>query len=138
MRLVSNPEPEAGGYKKDTIVELQAIPADNWKFAHWTGDIDGNSQVITVKMDSPKNIKAVFSKDTHFIYVIVQGNGKVEETVLAGRGVYEYGSVVELKAVPDDGWLFSHWELDATGTTNPLVVYVDKSRQYELCLKSPR
>jgi hypothetical protein len=40
-------------------------------------------------MDSPKNIKAVFSKDTHFIYVIVQGNGKVEETVLAGRGVYE-------------------------------------------------
>jgi hypothetical protein len=84
-----NPEPEAGGYKKDTIVELQSIPADNWKFAHWTGDIDGNSQVITVKMDSPKNIKAVFSKDTHFIYVIVQGNGKVEETVLAGRGVYE-------------------------------------------------
>ncbi len=24
-----NPEPEAGGYKKDTIVELQAIPANN-------------------------------------------------------------------------------------------------------------
>lgn len=86
-------------------------------------------------MDSPKNIKAVFSKDTHFIYVIVQGNGKVEETVLAGRGVYEYGSVVELKAVPDDGWLFSHWELDATGTTNPLVVYVDKSRQVRAVFK---
>jgi pectin methylesterase-like acyl-CoA thioesterase len=42
---------------------------------------------------------------------------------------------VELKAVPDDGWLFSHWELDATGTTNPLVVYVDKSRQVRAVFK---
>jgi hypothetical protein len=41
---------------------------------------------------------------------------------------YDPGVVVQLTAVPDPGWVFSHWAGDASGTVNPTTVKMDFSR----------
>lgn len=56
--------------------------------------------------------------------------------------VYSSGSTVTLTAVPANGYRFNGWSGDTTGTTNPLVITMDKNktmfanfvRQYTLTL----
>jgi len=41
---------------------------------------------------------------------------------------YYYGDVVELTAVPADGWTFSSWSGDLTGSTNPDTITMDGNK----------
>ena len=40
-------------------------------------------------------------------------------------GIYEEGTIVQLKAAADPGWEFGGWSGDLTGTTNPTTVTMD-------------
>ena len=56
-----------------------------------------------------------------------QGGGSISPT----SGVYydyRLGDQVTLTATPDNGWTFSGWAGDATGTTNPLTVTMDANK----------
>ena len=41
---------------------------------------------------------------------------------------YEKGTVVELTANPNSGYLFDHWEGDVTGNDNPVTLIMDATR----------
>jgi len=43
-------------------------------------------------------------------------------SVLPGNQTYNNGTLVDLVAIPDEGWLFSGWSGDATGTTNTTIL----------------
>lgn len=45
-------------------------------------------------------------------------------------GTYEYGvgREISITALPDEGYAFSHWSEDASGTTNPLTVNMDENK----------
>ncbi|MFT3768417.1 MAG: C1 family peptidase [Minicystis sp.] len=55
-----------------------------------------------------------------------QGAGRV--LLSPPGGVYAPGSVVEVRAAPDPGWAFDHWEGDAHGSTTPAHVTMDADR----------
>jgi len=55
--------PDASNYTDGTNVVLQAIPASEWEFSHWSGDISGTSANASVNMNGNKNITAVFVKE---------------------------------------------------------------------------
>ena len=42
--------------------------------------------------------------------------------------VDEKGTVVELTANPNSGYLFDHWEGDVTGNDNPVTLIMDATR----------
>ena len=48
------------------------------------------------------------------------GNGTV--TLNPPGGIYEEGTVVELAAMPDNGWQFDGWIGNATGSSNPISI----------------
>ncbi len=48
--------------------------------------------------------------------VVVQGGGKVLPTGLADGPRFQVGAAVDVWAVPDDGWVFSRWAGDLSGT----------------------
>ena len=50
----------AGDYSQGKEVTLRAVPDAGNVFAHWSGDVVGNDEVTTVKMDSVKNVTATF------------------------------------------------------------------------------
>ena len=41
---------------------------------------------------------------------------------------YEHGTQIQLTALPEIGWGFSHWEGDLEGTTNPATILVDSEK----------
>lgn len=56
--------------------------------------------------------------------VEIVGQGAVEPEA----GAYAAGAEVELTATPAQGWIFSHWQGDATGADNPLTITLDSNK----------
>ena len=51
-----------GYYRAGTPVGLTASPSPGWEFVGWTADISALEPAISVEMDSPKHVEAVFSR----------------------------------------------------------------------------
>jgi uncharacterized protein YfaP (DUF2135 family) len=81
---------------------------------------------MSVTIDGVKNIKAVFVATTYTLSTAVSGEGSITRSAQAEN--YPYGSSVTLTAVPKEGWKFSHWEGDASGSTNPLTYTVNSNK----------
>lgn len=45
------------------------------------------------------------------------------------KGPFERGDLVELSAVPNEGYEFSHWEEDSTDIENPKSIYVNSDKK---------
>ncbi len=58
----------------------------------------------------------------HTLIVQTSGNGHV--TAYPDQALYDYGETVELTALPDPAWRFSHWSGDFVGTANPALVTI--------------
>lgn len=52
--------PGSGQYAKDSTIQLQAMPEDNWSFRGWGGDLSGDVNPVNLLMDDDKDIAAVF------------------------------------------------------------------------------
>lgn len=120
----------SNGYEHGAKVRLTAIPEIGWRFSHWEGDIDGNTNPVTIVVDKEKCVTAVFVKLEYALNVTVEGEGTVDEEVVlsALNNGYEHGAQVRLTAIPEIGWRFSHWEGDVEGNVNPATIIVDKEQ----------
>ncbi|UCE05035.1 MAG: InlB B-repeat-containing protein, partial [bacterium] len=54
--------PNKTQYNNNESVQLTPNPSTNYAFSHWEEDLSGNSNPVTVTMNSDKNITAVFVK----------------------------------------------------------------------------
>ncbi|MBM7623265.1 S8 family serine peptidase [Sporohalobacter salinus] len=121
-------------YKHGVKIKLTAIPDENWEFKHWQGDLTGKKNPNTIMIDEEKTVKAVFTKSKYLLHAITFGKGQIKQTILSptSQGVthrpYEPGTKVRLTAVPNEGWVFDHWELDLLGSKNPATVTMNKEK----------
>ena len=116
---------EDGTYPYGTIVRLTAEPNEGYEFIGWSGDISATGSVITVTMDSDKNITALFALTEHTLQFGAQsgtGTGFSLDVHPNTDGTYSYGTIVELTAIPGEGYEFVGWSGDGSGTDNPLTV----------------
>ena len=114
-------------YNSGTIVELSANPTSEWVFIEWKGDLSGTKNPAQITINEPKNITAVFEKKQYPLNIEIEGEGSVEETIIkAGTpNSYNSGTVVSLKAVPENGWSFLKWSGDVLSFENPIEITVD-------------
>jgi len=61
--------PSEGPYAADAKVTITASAALGYEFDHWSGDVTGTSDKITLSMDSNKNITAHFVKMTSWALI---------------------------------------------------------------------
>jgi hypothetical protein len=127
--------PEVGGrtepgvgkytYNAGETVEITAVPAEGYEFAGWSGPMieDPDSATITVTMYQNKQIIANFrpAQYTLILSVYPDSGGRLEPEV--GEHLYNAGEVVEVTAIPADGFKFAGWMGDV-----PDVVAEDTSR----------
>ena len=121
-----NKDPDEDSYPYGTIVELTAIPDDNWDFSHWSGDLTGSENPKEIIIDEDKEVTAHFSQNEFTLTVNVVGNGTVTKD--PNQATYPYGTIVELTAIPDKGWLFDSWSGDLTGSENPKEIFIDEDK----------
>ncbi|UCG29426.1 MAG: NF038122 family metalloprotease [candidate division WOR-3 bacterium] len=120
-------EPDTPWHDPGTPVELTAIPDSGWIFYQWGNDLTGNTNPATVIMDDDKFITASFLTEFVTLTVTVVGDGTVEVT--PNMAQYPRGTVVELLAVPDSGWIFSHWSGNLWGSQNPDTIIMNDHKE---------
>jgi uncharacterized repeat protein (TIGR02543 family) len=115
-------DPDQESYGCNEVVTLTAVPDPGWKFNGWTGDLQGNANPLALTMNSDKVVTATFVELPldHTLTIETEGNGSV--TVEPEQAMYAEGTVVTLTPVADDGWAFSGWSGDATGSDTPLEI----------------
>jgi len=116
-----SPPPYGGDnrYITNTTVTLTATPSDGWSFIQWAGDSTASTNVLTVLMDRPRAVQAIFGTS---LSLFTNGSG---QTVLnPAAGPYPFGSTVQLAALPSPGFYFFGWANAASGFANPLLFSV--------------
>ena len=121
-------DPDQAEYDHGTSVTLMAIPATDWVFVEWTGDVTDTEDEITIIMDDDHSVTAVFEEyvETYTLTINVDGDGATDPA--EGTHTYDEGASVTITATPSTGWEFARWEGDATGTSLSITVTMDSDK----------
>jgi len=116
-----------GTFVQGSSVTLTATPNVGYTFTNWT---DGATVVSTsasyqLNMAGNKTLVANFAVSAYTLGVTAV-NGTVAKT--PNQPTYNVGTTVQLTAAPSMGYVFSSWSGDATGSTNPLTVTMNASK----------
>ena len=106
-----------GRYAYGVVAILTAIPNEGYHFVGWSDGV--TESVRTIEMLSDTTLKAEFALNVY--NVTLRGeNGEVE-----GDGNYEYGSEVEIMAIPNEGYHFVRWSDGDENAVRTIVVTSD-------------
>jgi uncharacterized repeat protein (TIGR02543 family) len=122
--------PDTATYLSGTSVSLTAIPAVNWTFQGWSGDLSGSQTPVNITMNGNKTVTATFVAvqpgQQFTLTVNVVGSGSVTEN--PSNATYMSGAVVTLTASPAVNWTFHLWSGDLTGALNPINITMDANK----------
>jgi hypothetical protein len=121
----TDPAPGIYTYDPGEEVTIKAIPDDGYRFGSWSGDVEGIENPIKVRMDGNKSIKANFIRQCSL--TLACGEGGTTEPAPGSR-LYDAGTKITLKAIPDSYCEFSHWGGDAAGRANPKIITLGKDK----------
>jgi uncharacterized repeat protein (TIGR02543 family) len=102
-------------YSQNAVVTIQALPAAGYEFSYWTGDVaDPNSATTTVTMSGNKTVQAIFEQTVNQVILTMQVNPLEGGTTgpIPGSHSFTLNEVVHIIAVPNPGYVFSHWTGD--------------------------
>ena len=97
----------SGTFNNGANANISATPDTGYSFAGWTGEgvTDTTQPSTTVSMTQDRSISASFFINSYEL-IILSGEGGT----VFGSGTFHHGTSVSILAVPNTGYLFSHWE----------------------------
>lgn len=129
---ITQPKVITADFPYESIVELQAIAAEGWKFEEWVGDVSGNESQIEFPLTEDTEITARFERQMFTLTIEIEGEGSVEQSVqLPGlvTEFYPFETLVDLKAVPANGWKLDRWSGDIDSREEMVTVLIDKDKE---------
>jgi outer membrane protein assembly factor BamB len=123
----TSPAPGTHTYSAGTTVDVTALPDEYYVLDHWEldGSDAGAANPIGVAMGANHTLHAVFSIITYALTITATAGGTTSPA--PGGYTYSGGTVVNITALPDEYYVFDHWELDGSGVggANPISVTMD-------------
>jgi uncharacterized repeat protein (TIGR02543 family) len=116
-----------GSYHDGQQATLTATPASGFVFSAWEGDSTNTSNPLTITVNKDLTISAVFSLATGSGYAVSVATEPEGSGFVNGGGAYLNGGTATLTATPAEGFKFTGWSTDASGTENPLDIVVSKN-----------
>jgi len=124
-----------GWYNPSQSVQLTAPTVSGYTFNYW--DVDGTPQgtgvtTITVTMNAPHTATA------HYTPQVTTYKLKIETTTggttnpAPGTYIYAAGTQVQVTAIPSNGYVFDHWELNGTNVGTATTYTVTMNANYVL------
>ena len=120
--------PDKSSYYYSEMITLTATPDEGWSFDGWyeEGVKISEETPFEIEIIEERNIYAIFTINKYKL-VVNSENGVVEKN--PDGSTYEYGTVVELHASPDEGYHFIDWTGDLEGGGNPNTVLIDSDKE---------
>ncbi len=109
---------EIKSFDVGTTITLKAGTVTGYKFDGWSDGVQTMTHELKLTQDTV--LSYTYSIRQYEIKTAVEGD---KGGIVIGGGKYDYGSEVELIAVPDDGYQFVEWKEDHN-TDNPRIVMV--------------
>jgi sugar lactone lactonase YvrE len=120
----------ATDYNSGTIVELKAIPSNEWEFKEWKGDVTSSENPTQITIDKAKSVTAVFVKKQYPLTIKIEGEGTVIikiDNQIQNAEKYDSGTILEITAVAENEYDFEKWSGDIDGSENPVQITIDKA-----------
>ena len=117
----------AGQFEAGSRITVTAQPNDNYLFSGWSNGSTANPLEIT--LNNPLTLMAFFEKKQFSLTLNTVGGGEIVKSVVtSGRTPTNHtvGSVIQLRAVPITGWVFSHWSESVSSTANPVEITMNQ------------
>jgi hypothetical protein len=118
--------PSQATYSYGTVVQLTATADAGWVFSSWGGDLSGSANPASITMNGNKSVTAHFTQNQYTLTVTLDGSGSVAKN--PSQATYSYGTVVQLTATADAGWVFSSWGGDLSGSANPASITMNGNK----------
>lgn len=123
---IATASPSASDYSSGATVTITASAAAGYSFTGWSGNASGSTNPLTITMTADKVITATYALIKYTLSTTVVGSGTISRSPdLAG---YDSASTVTLEAIPADGYNFTAWSGNASGSTNPLSVTMSANK----------
>ena len=123
-----------GQYVYEEVISLNALPDSGWKVANWSGTNNDNSTSNSNSLTMPADNHAVSVAYTQICYPLVitvtpSGSGQVGASPQenCNNDQYTAGTIVQLTASPNNGFVFQQWGGNLSGTTNPTTISINSS-----------
>jgi uncharacterized repeat protein (TIGR02543 family) len=117
--------PQAASYTHGSTVSLQAVAAEGYEFAGWSGAVSGSANPVEIVMDSNKSVTAAFTVKTYTLTTSATNGSVVRSPESA---TYTHGSTVSVQAVAAEGYHFTGWSGAVSGSSNPVSLVMDASK----------
>ncbi len=109
--------PESDTYPEGDMTITATITASGWEFAGWTTTdmaeiADPTSAETTLTLDQDKTVTATFTAVVTYDLTVASGAGGSVTDPGEDTFTYNTGTVVNLVAVPEEGYIFSGWSGD--------------------------
>jgi hypothetical protein len=127
-------------YEKGTVVNLEAAPDSGYDFDNWTGDVgtiaDAEDATTTITMQDDYSITANFEEIPSVQYDLSITSTEGGSVTTPGEGTFNYtaGTIVDLVATPDAGYLFVEWtgDVDTIADVNATATTITVNGDYSI------
>jgi uncharacterized repeat protein (TIGR02543 family) len=121
----------AGLFDAGTSVTVTATANTGYTFVNWTdnGAFASTDLAYTFPLNADRTLEANFSPNipiTTYTLNVFATNGNVVKN--PHLPTYNPGATVQLTPTPNTGYTFTSWSGDASGTSNPLTVIMDRNK----------
>ncbi|MEF8874916.1 MAG: hypothetical protein V5A88_09665, partial [Candidatus Thermoplasmatota archaeon] len=103
---------------------IDADAGGSWEDNVYTSKKTGNWTVTADYENLTAEAELKVEVESHELEVDVKGEGTVESEDL--RGTYSHGEIVDLRAIPKDGWYFIGWSGDVESEKEEIKVTIDQ------------
>jgi hypothetical protein len=113
-----------------TWVDLEAKPADGYRFERWHGSVtDPAARQTTVRIDGDKTVWVEFVRTTHELWMLADPpDGGTTDPAPGGHTVRR-GDTIPVSATPNPGFVFLRWEGGVEDPSSPATeVRIDGDR----------
>lgn len=112
-------------YQANDSITLTATAKDGYTFAGWSVLDNRLDNPLTIRVYGDQEITANFTT-TKYSLSLSATNGNIVTN--PGKTYYYKNDTVQLQAVPDAGYRFSHWSIGHSGSANPAQVIMNSSK----------
>jgi hypothetical protein len=111
-------------YNASTVLDLVAKADSGYRFVNWTGDVTAianvNGASTTITINDDYSVVANFAQIPPNQFTLTVSSSSGGSVTNPGEATFPYdeGTVVDLKAEPEEGYSFKCWIGDVGGVTN--------------------
>lgn len=115
----------SGHYPSGDTAFIEAVAQMGFRFTHWQDDCEDSRRIVIAACDTI--FIAYFEPEHEIFYTITASEDNPQMGIVFGSGVYEYQEIAVVRAVPFEGYDFSHWQDGETVNPRQIIVTSDSS-----------